>query len=131
MTAVNTIIGDNQGGSAPDCYGAVVSGGYNLLAIDQDCNFQANGVTDLVGTANQPINPLLAPLALNNNPNGPLTNALFVGSPAIAAGSPFVNASACAATDERGVARPAQGCDIGAFQGEVPLLKLYLPLIRR
>lgn len=133
LTAQNTILAGNLGGTAPDCYGDVISQGYNLIGDNQGCQFQPDGSTDLVGTPGQPINALLAPLALNSNPNGPLTNALFVHSPALGAGSPFVspNPSACAPIDERGVPRPVPGCDIGAFQGFVPLLQLFLPLLRR
>ena len=50
------------------------------------------------------------------------------------AGSPFPlgNPSACAVTDERGVARPVgPRCDIGAYEGAVPLLMVFLPLLRR
>jgi hypothetical protein len=108
--------------------------GYNLVCNNEGCHFNANGVTDLVGTFNNPINPRLAPLALNGNPNGPYTDGLFLGSPAIDAGSPFPspNATACASTDERGQARPVgPRCDIGAFEGLVPFLMDYLPLVRR
>ncbi len=60
------------------------------------------------------------------------THGLLAGSPAIDAGSPSAAGSAldaCAATDQRGIARPQDGdadstarCDIGAFErqpGEV------------
>ena len=136
LTPLNSIVANNidLSGQAPDCRGFIASAGYNLVGNSQGCNFSPNGFTDLVGTANNPINPLLAPLALNGNPNGPLTDGLFVGSPAIDSGSPFPpgNATACAAKDERGVNRPVGArCDMGAFEGTVPFLQVFLPLARR
>ena len=132
LTALNTIIAGNLSGLAPDCSGEVISLGYDLIGSNAGCAFQPSG-TDLVGTLALPINPLVAPLALNGSPYGPLTRGLFVNSPALGAGSPFGggNPSACAPGDERGAARPVPGCDIGAFQGEVPLLKIFMPLVRR
>jgi hypothetical protein len=63
----------------------------------------------------------LAPLGFFGGPT--LTNALLAGSPAIDAGLPAPGAGSCAATDQRGRARPADGdgngplrCDVGAFE---------------
>ncbi len=66
--------------------------------------------------------------ALGNWGGSTQTIPLLPGSSAIDAG----NDATCAAFDQRGVPRP-QGahCDIGAFEGELTLLQLNLPLIRR
>jgi hypothetical protein len=70
-----------------------------------------------VGTAANPIDPRLAPLASNGGPTK--THALLAGSPAIDRG----DNSGAPAADQRGVARPRDGdgdgtsvVDIGAFE---------------
>ena len=57
-----------------------------------------------------PLNPLLAPLGSYGGPTQ--TMALLPGSAAIGAGTAVSGIT----TDQRGVARPANGSDIGAFQ---------------
>jgi hypothetical protein len=71
----------------------------------------------LVGTADDPIDPRLGPLAFNGGPTR--THALLAGSPAIDHG----DNSGAPATDQRGVARRRDGdgngsqiTDIGAFE---------------
>ncbi len=54
-------------------------------------------------------NPELGPLQNNGGP-GMQTQLPAAGSPALGAGS------SCPDTDERGVARPADGCDLGAIE---------------
>ena len=56
------------------------------------------------------------------------TIPLLAGSSAIDAGDDSV----CPATDQRGIIRP-QGlhCDIGAYELEKPIHRIYLPLILR
>lgn len=54
-------------------------------------------------------NPELGPLQNNGGP-GMQTQMPAAGSPALGAGS------SCPDTDERGVARPADGCDLGAIE---------------
>ena len=103
----NTIVTGNfaAAGSA-DCGSRGVvrfrSRGHNL-ASDGSCPFRLP--SDLPNT-----NPVLGPLANNGGPTSTL--ALLPGSPAIGAGSSV----GCPATDQRGVPRPPDHCDIGAFQ---------------
>jgi hypothetical protein len=71
-------------------------------------------------------NPLLGPLA--DNGGFTHTMALGTGSPAIDAG----NNSTCAATDQRGVARPqGSACDLGAYEYVRPDMPyhIYLSLV--
>ncbi|MCH7697497.1 MAG: CSLREA domain-containing protein [Chloroflexi bacterium] len=102
-TIKNTIVADN---SPTDCGGPVVSLGHNLSS-DSSCGLTGTG--DISNA-----NPLLGSLADNGGPT--FTHALLPGSPAIDAGS-----SDCPppATDQRGAARPAGACDIGAFESGV------------
>ncbi len=136
----NTIIADNfdtPGGTGmgikiPDCSGTFLSQGYNIIGVNDGCNGFSNGVNaDIVGTLSSPIDPLLDTLADNGGPTQ--THALLPGSPAINAGDPLLPGSgglACAATDQRGVARPeGTTCDIGAF--EFKLWSVSLPIIIR
>lgn len=104
----NTIVAGNTTSLGPnpsDISGTVVSQGHNLVG-------NTGGVSGLVGSDLQNVNPLLAgSLADNGGPTKTL--ALLAGSPAIDA----ANDSSCVASDQRGVARP-QGphCDIGAYE---------------
>jgi len=125
--------GNSGGGTInPDCSGTYSSQGYNLIGRNDGCGGFVNGVNgDKVGTGASPINPLVGALA--NNGGTTQTHALLPGSPAMDAGNPLLPGSggpACAASDQRGVARP-QGsvCDIGAFEFEYH--SLYLPLVLR
>src|SRR5262249_28424180 len=105
-------------GVDPDVYGFVASQGFNLIG-------QTNGslgwlVTDLTGSTNAPLDPMLGPLTNNGGPT--LTMALKPGSPAIDRGY-----RGGANTDQRGVLRPfdnlsypnasgGDGSDIGAYE---------------
>jgi hypothetical protein len=96
---VNTIVADATANG--NCSGVIQSAGHNLDS-DGTCGLDA-------GTDHPNVDPLLGPLADNGGPTD--TRALAQGSPAVDAGA------GCAATDQRGVARPAGGaCDIGAFE---------------
>jgi CSLREA domain-containing protein len=97
----NTII-SNRVGFGPNCSGAVVSGGYNLVS-DASCSMAATG--DLQNTAAN-----LGALASNGGPTQ--THLPNAGSPAIDTGDP-----GCTGTDQRGVARPqGGGCDRGSVE---------------
>ncbi|HEX6123852.1 MAG TPA: choice-of-anchor Q domain-containing protein [Pyrinomonadaceae bacterium] len=99
--------------------GKFVSSGYNLIAnADAVTAFDQPG--DQVGTSAAPIDPLLAPLALNGGPTR--THALLRNSPALDKGKAFGST-----TDQRGSVRPFEhpaipnapggdGGDIGAFE---------------
>jgi hypothetical protein len=115
----NTIIAVNLAEAGPDCLGAATSLGFNLVGDLTGCDW-ISGAGDLVGSGENPVDPLLGPLQNNGGPT--LTRALLLGSPAIDAGNPLPPGSgdACESSDQRGVVRP-QGsrCDIGAYEALV------------
>jgi hypothetical protein len=135
ITLSNTIVAGNTAANniAHDCRGAFASGGYNLIgnAIPAPnsppwCSLTtADG--DQMGTSS-PIDAKLVPLADNGGPTQ--THALCIGSesphasctgasPAINAGNPAqpgTTADGCPATDQRGVSRFQDRCDIGAYE---------------
>ena len=75
----NTIIAQNGSGSAPEVNGTFSSQGNNLIGNgDGATGFIAS---DLVGTAEAPVNALLGVLADNGGPTR--THALLAGSPAL------------------------------------------------
>jgi CSLREA domain-containing protein len=117
----NSIIAGNLvdlTGAGRDVSGAFTSGGHNLIGDGTGATGFANGTNgDLVGTAADPIDPRLGPLANNGGPTR--THALLAGSPAIDHG----DGTGAPATDQRGVARARDGdgngsqiVDIGAFE---------------
>jgi hypothetical protein len=112
-TVANTIIAGNFAfyGGQNDCGGSVTSQGHNLIDYD-GCGSIS---TDIVGE-----DAMLGPLQLNA-PGTTETQALLLGSLAIGAGAPGTNNSTgagpnCLPTDQRGVTRPTDACDIGAYQ---------------
>jgi predicted outer membrane repeat protein len=115
----NTIVALNLSGSVnPDVSGNFVSEGHNLIGDGSGSTGFSNGDNgDIVGTAVNPIDPKLGPLANNGGPTK--THALLAGSKAIDGGD---NAGALA-TDQRGFPRKKDGngdgssiVDIGAFE---------------
>jgi len=134
-TLSNTIVAGNTAANniGHDCRGAFTSGGYNLIgnAIPAPssppwCTLTA-ATGDQVGSSSV-IDPQLAPLADNGGPTR--THALCTGaeqphlsctgvSPALNAGNPATpgtTADGCPATDQRGVSRFQDRCDIGAYE---------------
>src|SRR5207249_4243243 len=108
VSFTNTLIGANAdpGGQAPDCAGALVSMGYNLIQDTAGCTVGGSVTGNVVGQS-----PRLGALQQNGGPT--LTHALLAGSPALNAANP----SNCPPTDQRGVARPeGAACDIGAYE---------------
>ncbi len=108
------------GGLGPDGSGSIASGGFNLIGI----GFGSETNSDMVGTQDSPIDPLIGPLQMNGGPTP--THALLDGSPAIDQGKSFKMTQ-----DQRGKHRrvdlPAvpnaaggDGTDIGAFEISLP-----------
>jgi CSLREA domain-containing protein len=117
----NTIVADNvvdSVGIGPDLFGTFTSSGHNLIGDGSGSTGFTNGTNgDQVGTAANPIDPKLGPLANNGGPTK--THALRAGSPAIDHG----DNSVAPATDQRGFVRSKDGdgnrsaiVDIGAFE---------------
>jgi hypothetical protein len=109
-TLTNTILANSTNGNCDVLSGSIQDGGGNV-EDGNSCGFTAT--SSLTNT-----NPLLAPLANNGGPTP--TMGLYAGSPAIGRGL----AAVCAAApvnglDQRGVARGANVCDSGAFEGSV------------
>jgi predicted outer membrane repeat protein len=107
----NTLLAGNSSQSGgPDVDGPLTSLGHNLIGNGSGGSGYAT--TDLVGTASNPIVPLLGPLQDNGGPTE--TMALLPGSPAIRAG-----ALTDSEWDQRGpgFARTVNGrTDIGAYE---------------
>jgi hypothetical protein len=119
----NTLIAGNfrdaTGTTPGDVYGSLNPGGdYNLIGDGTGMTGLSNGVNgNLVGSADNPIDPLLGPLDDNGGPT--LTHALLSGSPAIDAG----NNAYATDWDQRGPGYPRiiNGIiDIGAFEVQAP-----------
>ena len=102
----NTILSDSLSGV--DCYN--ISGD----TIDTNINnlIETNGPSGhMCGTPVSTADPMIGSLQKNGGPTE--TMALLPGSPAIDSGDD----AACAATDQRGIARPqGDACDIGAYE---------------
>ena len=117
LSLSNTIVASNRNGpfpwTAPDCTGAPVSLGYNLIGDTTGCTWTST-TGDITGV-------FLPRLGISGENGGPTpTIPLLSGSPAIDAGNPATPGSlgdTCETADQRGIGRP-QGarCDIGAFE---------------
>jgi hypothetical protein len=102
----NTIVADNTVGQATEnCHVAA------MVIESLGDNVSDDGTCSLTAAGDHPrTDPRLAPLANNGGPTE--TEALLPGSAAIGAGTN------CPSSDQRGLPRPATGCDIGAFQSQ-------------
>jgi hypothetical protein len=118
MICGNTIVAGNTAGSAPDVAGTLTSQGYNLIGDRTGGSGYVS--TDLVGTANMPIDPMLGPLQDNGGPTQ--TMALLPGSPALNAGDP----AQLGVADQRGVVRSG-GINIGAYQASARAFAIAAP----
>jgi hypothetical protein len=115
----NTIVAGNTASSAfPEVNGPVGSQGHNLIGIGDGGSGYAD--TDLVGSADNPLDPLLGPLQDNGGPTQ--TMALLPGSAALDAGDPDQLGS----PDQRGVVRSG-GVNIGAYQASASAFLLTAP----
>lgn len=111
VTIRNTIIANNRAGNPfgirNNCSALMTNGGNNIEFPQRTAD--ANDSSCAQGTI--VVNPLFG--AFVNNGGTTRTIALQPGSPAVNGG----NNATCAATDQRGVARPRGGvCDVGAFE---------------
>ena len=127
IIALNT----SGGGQGPDVFGAVTSGGFNLIGKNDGAaeNFppgNPNVHDDIVGTSASPIDPKLDPNGLRKNGGPTETIALLPGSPAIDKGTSN-GLTGSLTTDQRGTGSPrtrdypsvtnaTNGTDIGAFE---------------
>jgi len=119
IVALNT---EGTGGSASasdiSALQATLSGSYNVIGTGGSGGL-VNGVDhNQVGVAS----PVLGTLASNGGPTQ--TIALLPGSPAIGGGSSNIPGVTVPTTDQRGVARPANSIDVGAFQDQGFVLTL-------
>lgn len=107
----NTILANNDAAniSTLNCAGIVTSSGWNLESANT-CDLNKTG--DLINT-----NPTLGSLASNGGPTE--TMALLAGSPAIDAADPACPGKG-ESTDQRGVSRSVDRCDIGAYEFQAP-----------
>jgi hypothetical protein len=114
----NTVLAGNAAPSSPDVRGPLDSQGYNLIGNGSGGSGYAD--TDLVGTAANPLDPLLGPLQDNGGPTQ--TMAPLPGSPALNVGDPDQLGS----PDQRGVLRMA-GVNIGAYQASATGFSVTAP----
>jgi CSLREA domain-containing protein len=117
-----TILAGNMSwAGGPDCFGSVETGGHNLIGVGYCAGPVDGEADDRVGTLEQPLAAMLAPLAMNGGTTA--TCAPLAGSPAIDGGEEVHDDAACGAVDQRGEPRMADGdddgvmrCDVGAFE---------------
>jgi hypothetical protein len=113
ITLKNTIVARNTSDNRTDIDGAISSMGHNLFGIGTGVSGLSS--SDLAGTNEEPLDPMLGPLQANGGPT--LTMELLPGSPAIDAGDNI----GVAQFDQRGPGflRIVGGTvDIGAFEAQ-------------
>ncbi|HEX5714729.1 MAG TPA: choice-of-anchor Q domain-containing protein [Thermoanaerobaculia bacterium] len=106
----NTIIAGSSSSTATekDCFGAALSAGHNLLGEGSGCLDFGPHPGDLEGTLAAPLDPKLLPFEDTGGPTPVLRPA---------SGSPAINHGAdCEPVDQRGAARSAAACEIGAVE---------------
>jgi hypothetical protein len=118
---LNTIVAGNHNANAPDVWAEMSADSvYNLIGNGTGLTDYSGQTNNQIGTAANPIDPLLGPLV----DNGGLTktHALLLGSPAIDKGKKF---QGNVTTDQRGLIRTVDqpsisnandGTDIGAYE---------------
>jgi CSLREA domain-containing protein len=124
-----SLLAQNYSVATPeDCNGTLTSIGYNLIQSTSNCTIIGVPTGNVTGVAD----PLID--SLKNNGGSTLTRALLVGSPAIDA-IPIVQCNdqfaAPLTVDQRGFPRPnGSACDIGAYEGSLPMPLYNRNLIR-
>jgi hypothetical protein len=114
----NTLLTGNTGLASPDVAGILASQGHNLVGDGSGSSGWVD--TDLVGSADNPADPLLGPLQDNGGPTQ--TMAPRAGSPALNTGDPEQLGS----PDQRGVVRTG-GVNIGAYQASATAFLVSAP----
>jgi predicted outer membrane repeat protein len=118
FSVANSIVATNRDNSQfavekdPDCYGDFDATGQNLVGAYDGVHCTGFGwALQLTGTENNPLDPLLDPLADNGGPT--LTQAPDPGSPAV----DYEYIASCPDIDQRGLDRPQSAyCDLGAVE---------------
>lgn len=122
----STIVAGNHNANAPDVWAEMkTDSAYNLIGDGTGLTDSSGQTTNQIGTAANPIDPLLGPLADNGGPTH--THALSPGSPAIDQGVKvdYSASTTHLSTDQRGLIRTADqpsvsnaadGTDIGAYE---------------
>ncbi|MEZ5056032.1 MAG: choice-of-anchor Q domain-containing protein [Saprospiraceae bacterium] len=111
INLTGSIVAGNSSASGfgdADLEGSVMGGGYNLIGIDHLNLFGSNN-TNITGTLNSPVDPMLD--TLTNNGGFTRTHSIICGSPAYNAGDPNDNSP-----DQRGLAVFGMRRDIGSFE---------------
>lgn len=110
--ANNTVV---SGGASHDCFGTIVSEGYNLIENTTSCTITGDTTTNILG-----LDPMLD--VLGGNGGGTLTHPLLAGSPAINAGNPggCRDGNATLLTTDQRAFRRNGVCDIGAYEANSP-----------
>lgn len=104
VNMINTIVDDNSAPMGSDCFGVLMSGGFNLIGNITNCQIVGDRTGNILGG-----DALLLPLADNGGETQ--THRLFFNSPAV---DPVGNAT-CSPADQRGFVRHGT-CDIGALE---------------
>lgn len=114
LSLQNSVVADNAAAEAgPDCHGAMVSDGHNIVGNTAGCTFLP-GAGDLTN-----LDPKLQPLSDNGGPTH--THALSPDSPAVDAGGGCVDGQGSPLLfDQRGFPRLGP-CDIGAYELQPPI----------
>jgi len=111
LTVTNSIVARNGSGTSTQDIaksgGTVTDGGYNVIGDNTSVEADFTAVTNYVGTAANPRNPQIGPLANNGGPTQ--THGLLYLSPALNNGDTTLT------TDQRGLPRIGAK-DIGAFE---------------